>query len=69
MAEFDLYCNYDCIGEYDNFDEAKKNFLKEVEDNPTAEIDVISSDGETTYLSYDPTTKVTYNKEHLLCYK
>ena len=61
-----LYSAGDCISEHETFEDAENAFVKEVTENPENEVDVLSADGETTYLSYDPETGEVYKDEHRL---
>lgn len=58
--EYNLYVNYDCISEHKSFNAAKKAFNREVKADPEAIIDILSADGEKSYLGYDPDTKEIY---------
>lgn len=63
---YNLYVDGDCISEHTTFEEAEKAFIAEATENPDSQVDVLSADGETTYLSYDPETGEVYRDEHHL---
>ena len=45
-----LYQDYDCIAEFDFLDEAQEAYEKAVRWNPDSVIDILSADGETSYM-------------------
>ena len=45
-----LYQDYDCIAEFDFLDEAQEAYEKAVRWNPDSVIDILSADGETSYV-------------------
>ena len=48
-APFGLYVDYDCVEEYDFFDDAYAAFLEACEAYPDSVIDILSADGEISY--------------------
>ena len=63
------YCVYvegDCISEHNSYERAEKAFNAIIKKYPDSEVDVLSADGETTCLSYDPETGEVYRDEHHL---
>ena len=52
VYEYCLYIDYDCVDEFETFEEAEEAFNEAVEENPDSVIDVLSADGETSYLGY-----------------
>lgn len=50
--EYCLYIDYECVDEFANYDDAEKAFNDAVEENPNSVIDILSADGETSYLGY-----------------
>ena len=63
MAKYDLYVGGDCISEHNKFETAERAFQKAVSDYPDMDIDILSPDGETSYMSYDSETQEIYNNE------
>ena len=47
---YDLYMDGDCIAEFDFLDEAQEAYEKAVRWNPDSVIDILSADGETSYM-------------------
>ena len=45
-----LYQDYDCIAEFDFLDEAQEAYQKAVSEHPDSVIDILSPDGETSYM-------------------
>ena len=52
--EYNLYQDCGCIGEYGDFETTEKEFHKCVKENPDSVIDILSEDGETSYLTHIP---------------
>ena len=52
VYEYCLYIDYECVEEFADYDEAENAFNEAVEDYPDSVIDVLSADGETSYLGY-----------------
>lgn len=50
--EYCLYIDYDCVGEFGSLAEAERAFNEAVRENPDSVIDILSADGETSYLSH-----------------
>ena len=48
-APFGLYIDYDCVEEYDHFDDAYVGYLKACRQYPDSVIDLLSADGEISY--------------------
>lgn len=48
--EYCLYIDCDCVEEFETYDEAKAAYEKTVSENPDSVIDVLSADGETSYM-------------------
>ena len=61
-----LYKDAECIDEFDILADAEIEFEKTVKENPDSEIDILSADGETTFLSYDPSSREIYRDQHRL---
>jgi len=63
---FALYKDAECIDEFELLADAEHEFEKTVKENPDSEIDILSSDGEVTFLSYDPSSREIYRDQHRL---
>lgn len=50
MNEFCLYIDYDCVEEFCNIQAAESAFNKACKENPDSVIDVLSADGEVSYM-------------------
>ena len=50
MNEFCLYIDYDCVEEFSNLQAAESAFNKACKENPDSVIDVLSADGEVSYM-------------------
>ena len=48
--EYCLYIDCDCVEEFETYDEAEAAYEKAVLENPDSVIDVLSADGETSYM-------------------
>ena len=48
-APFGLYIDYDCVEEFDHFDDAYVEYLKACRKYPDSIIDLLSADGEISY--------------------
>ena len=56
-----LYSDTVCISEHDTLEEAEEAFDDEIMANPDSQVNVLSTDGTITYLSYNPDNRSIYH--------